>query len=75
MTTTRTKPQMRNYRVESTRPDGTHTMHRIDAAYFQTDGGFTTFKDDENQAVFSVRNDCLISVERVELCSDGETSR
>lgn len=74
MTITKSKPQMRSFRIESSRPDGTQAMHQIEAAYFQSDSGFTTFKDDENQAVFSVRNDCLTSVERVELSSEGDTS-
>lgn len=39
-------------------------VHSIEAAYYQADGIFTTFKDDKNAAVYSVRNDHLLSVER-----------
>ena len=38
----------------------------IGAAYFQQDGQFTVFKDADNAPVFSVRNDALLSIERVD---------
>jgi len=42
------------------------TLHaqRIEAAYYKTDGNFTTFKDADNQAVYTVRDDHLVSIER-----------
>lgn len=42
------------------------TLHasRIEAAYYKTEGDFTTFKDADNQPVYTVRNDHLVSVER-----------
>ncbi len=42
------------------------TLHanRIEAAYYKSEGGFTTFKDSDNQAVFTVRDDHLVSIER-----------
>lgn len=40
--------------------------HRIDAAYYKSDGTFTTFKDVAHQDVFTVRNDLLQKVSRVE---------
>lgn len=38
--------------------------NRIEAAYYKTENGFTTFKDADNQPVFTVRDDHLVSVER-----------
>lgn len=42
------------------------TLHAnaIEAAYYASENGFTTFKDDAHQAVFTVRDDHLVSVER-----------
>lgn len=42
------------------------TLHanRIEAAYYKSENGFTTFKDTDNQPVFTVRDDHLVSVER-----------
>ncbi|MFE9448286.1 hypothetical protein [Streptomyces sp. NPDC006739] len=67
-----TKPPMRVFIAtvaDGERVDGTDVRapraHRVDAAYFQTDGLFTTFKDSDNQAVFMARNDVLTSVARV----------
>lgn len=37
----------------------------IKAAYFQQDGQFTVFKDGEGAAVFAVKNDVLLSIERL----------
>lgn len=41
------------------------TLHagRIEAAYYKAENGYTTFKDADNQAVFTVRDDHLVSVE------------
>lgn len=38
--------------------------NRIEAAYYKSEAGFTTFKDADNQAVYTVRDDHLVSVER-----------
>jgi len=42
------------------------TLHAntIEAAYYKSENGFTTFKDVDNQPVFTVRDDHLVSVER-----------
>lgn len=68
-----TGPQMRAFIAtvaDGERVDGTDVRalraHRIDAAYYQTGDTFTTFKDSDNQAVYSVRQDYLISVERLD---------
>lgn len=42
----------------------TLNANRIEAAYYRTENGFTTFKDADNQAVFTVRDDHLVSIER-----------
>lgn len=42
----------------------TLNANRIEAAYYRTEGDFTTFKDVDNQPVYTVRNDQLMSVER-----------
>lgn len=64
---TNNKPEMQTYRVAYGSP-GTDTAgllrQNVDAAYHQNDGVFTTFKDDRNQAVYTIRNDYLISIER-----------
>lgn len=42
------------------------TLHAsaIESAYYKSESGFTTFKDADNQPVFTVRDDHLVSVER-----------
>lgn len=44
------------------------TLHAnsIEAAYYKSERGFTTFKDADNQPVFTVRDDHLVSVERAQ---------
>lgn len=66
------KPPMRVFIAtvaDGERVDGTDVRvpraHRVDAAYYQHDGVFTTFKDAANQAVFTVQSNYLISVARV----------
>lgn len=44
--------------------------NRIEAAYYKTENVFTTFKDDGHKDVFTVRNDLLASVQKVE---DGDS--
>jgi hypothetical protein len=65
MTTT---PTIHTYRLAYGAP-GTETAglreHTVKAAYHQTDDQFTTFKDDQNRAVYSIRNDHLVSIERI----------
>lgn len=60
-----TKPAMHAFIVNT---GSLPTLHanRIEAAYYRTEHGFTTFKDADNQAVFTVRDDHLISIERVD---------
>lgn len=67
-----TKPEMRVFIAtvaDGERVDGTDMRapraHRIDAAYYQHDVVFTTFKDAANQAVFTVQSSYLISIARV----------
>jgi hypothetical protein len=61
------KPPMRSYKAEFKRPgtqDSDVQSTDIRAAYFVAEAGFTVFKNDEHQAVFAVRDDCLLTVER-----------
>jgi hypothetical protein len=64
---TNSKPEMQTYRVAYGAP-GTDTAgllrQDVEAAYHQNDGEFTTFKDGQNQAVYTIRNNYLISIER-----------
>lgn len=66
------KPPMRVFIAtvaDGERVDGSDVRapraHRVDAAYYKDEGVFTTFKDSDNQQVFTARNDYLISVARV----------
>lgn len=66
------KPPMRVFIAtvaDGERVDGTDVRapraRRIEAAYYQDENGFTTFKDADNKQVFSARNDILLTVERV----------
>jgi hypothetical protein len=43
------------------------TWEHVEAAYYKTEGVFTTFKDADNKAVLSVRDDLLVSVKRIEV--------
>lgn len=56
-------PEMRVFIVNTGEVPTLHAS-RIEAAYYQHEGGFTTFKDRSNQAVFTVRDDHLVSIER-----------
>lgn len=65
------KPEMRVFiatLAAGERVDGTDVRapqaHRIEAAYYLSEDGFTTFKNVDHQQVFTARNDYLISVER-----------
>jgi len=58
------KPVMHTFIVD-TGSLPTLDAHRIEAAYYRTENGFTTFKDADNQAVYTVRDDHLVSIERV----------
>lgn len=44
----------------------TLNANRVEAAYYKTEDGFTTFKNDRHQDVYTVRNDCLVTVERAD---------
>lgn len=59
------KPSMHAF-IVNTGSLPTLNANRIEAAYYRTEDGFTTFKDADNQAVFTVRDDHLVSVERVD---------
>lgn len=57
------KPVMHTFIVD-TGSLPTLNAHRIEAAYYRSEHGFTTFKDADNQAVFTVRDDHLVAIER-----------
>lgn len=57
------KPAMHAF-IVNTGSLPTLNAHRIEAAYYRTEDGFTTFKDSDSQAVFTVRDDHLVSIER-----------
>ncbi|MCW7941675.1 hypothetical protein AAW14_06430 [Streptomyces hygroscopicus] len=60
---------MREYRLMvGTVGGGISNMQpfRVRAAYFKEEGTFVVFKDADNQAVYSVRQDHLVSVERLD---------
>ncbi|MFF7142253.1 hypothetical protein ACFZB5_13525 [Streptomyces nodosus] len=59
------KPSLRVF-IVNTGNLPTLNAHRIEAAYYGAHGDFTTFKDCDGQAVFTVRNDHLVSVERAD---------
>jgi hypothetical protein len=68
MNSPKSRPPMRPFHVqESLIPGGVGDIRKLYAAYYKSDGGFTTFKDADNQAVYSVRDDHVISIERVGL--------
>lgn len=48
-------------------PQGILTERTVTAAYFKEDGRLTVFKDNDNQAVYAVRTDSLVSVERARI--------
>jgi hypothetical protein len=55
------------YRVTTVLPGGASPLEkRVEAAYYKTENGFTTFKNDGHQDVYTVRDDCLITVERTD---------
>lgn len=61
---TSTKLELRTFRViVDANPELPY--HTVQAAYFKDEGGFVTFKDADNQAVFSIRADRLRSIERL----------
>lgn len=61
---TGTKLDLRTFEVVvDTNPELPH--HKVRAAYFKDEGGFVTFKDADNQAVFAIRADRLRSIERL----------
>jgi hypothetical protein len=64
-----TKPEMRTFTVEYRLDWAKDDVRKrsIRAAYFKEEDGFVTFKDDSNQAVYAIRNDTLLLVERVGL--------
>jgi hypothetical protein len=57
------KPAMHAF-IVNTGALPTLNANRIEAAYYRTEHGFTTFKDADNQSVFTVRDDHLVSIER-----------
>lgn len=68
MTDTKPRLSMRPFLVqESLVPGSVGDIRKLYAAYYKSDGGFTAFKDADNQAVYSVRDDHVISIERVGL--------
>jgi hypothetical protein len=63
------KPEMRTFNIEYRVDWAKDDVHKrtIHAAYFKEEDGFVTFKDSANQAVYAIRNDTLLLVERVGL--------
>lgn len=59
------KPSMHAF-IVNTGSLPTLNANRIEAAYYKTEHGFTTFKDSDNQSVFTVRDDHLVSIERAD---------
>ncbi|NUP47534.1 MAG: hypothetical protein HOW97_09505 [Catenulispora sp.] len=56
-------PEMRVFIVNTGEVPSLHAG-RIEAAYYQHESGFTTFKDSSHQAVYAVRDEHLVSIER-----------
>lgn len=56
-------PEMRVFIVNTGEVPTLHAS-RIEAAYYQVEDGFMTFKDDRHKAVYTVRPDHLVSIER-----------
>lgn len=48
-------------------PSGMIAESTVTAAYFKEDGRLTVFKDDSNRAVYAVRTDTLVSIERARI--------
>ena len=63
----------RQYEVEVAATSGPPMLRVIEAVYYKAEGNFTTFKDADNKAVFSVRDDLLVSVKRIEPIHDEDT--
>lgn len=58
--------EIHNYRIICEGVGGIPAPDKtIEAAYFQQDGQFTVFKDGEGAAVFAVKNDVLLCIERL----------
>lgn len=57
-------PGVPSYGIEQT--GGAIKTQRIEAAYYQSEHGLTTFKDADNQQVLTIRDDHLVSVERAD---------
>ncbi|MEU9218897.1 hypothetical protein AB0D47_20375 [Streptomyces sp. NPDC048376] len=65
----------RTYRARVEEPGSGVLSKTIEAAYFATENGFVEFKDSDHKAVYAVRHDCLLSVERVQLTSDTASEK
>jgi hypothetical protein len=57
------RPEMRVFIVNTGEVPTLHA-NRIEAAYYQVEDGFMTFKDNDHKAVYTVRPDHLVSIER-----------
>lgn len=64
MATTTTQPTAVDWWVTITTPSGMLTRQDVTAAYFTETGRLTILKDDQNQAVYAVVTDSLVSIER-----------
>jgi hypothetical protein len=65
MPSNETSSTLHHYEVEIHNGSGL-TWQPVEAAYYKSEGSFTTFKDADNKAVLSVRDDLLVSVKRVD---------
>lgn len=69
------RPAMLNtYRARVEEPGSGVLGRTIEAAYFVTEDDLIMFKDGDHKAVYAVRRDCLLSVERIQLNSDDSSS-
>ncbi|MFF3998546.1 hypothetical protein ACFYX8_35220 [Streptomyces cyaneofuscatus] len=66
---------LNTYRARVEEPGSGVLTKTIEAAYFATEDGLIEFKDNGHKVVYAVRHDCLLSVERVQLTSEGSTEK
>lgn len=65
---------MYTYKARVEEPGNGVITSKIEAAYFKEEGRFVVFKDADNKAVYAVRSECLLHVERVTESLAAETA-
>lgn len=65
---------MHTYKARVEEPGNSVITKTIEAAYFKEEGRFIVFKDADNKAVYAVRSECLLHVERVTESLAGESA-